>query len=241
LGRYCIRSPGKWRTDLTRKGVEEEELRLPDSEYFGGTSPNSSVVHPSLSDRIAKSCPLPREQMWQSSDTEELSDAIPRYVSPLGNWKVFMFHTKKQKREKMGHILMAIMSMIVVIFLAFVTRLGNVLLVPFVPCLILLFYRLYRWHWCKRSQIEMDEMSIALLGPRGVVWNVPWFTVESFEVGNFNAKLKTKNGKTHKIPLGTARWEELMREIDGRLPSKKTTEQPKDETNYLTFTPKQKP
>jgi hypothetical protein len=206
---------------LIRKGVIEEEIRLPDSQYFKSDDKKATpILSNSLADTIAHYCPLPKEQMWQTRETEELSDPIPRVVSTLGKYNIFTYHTKSQRQGK----IVGLLPMVAIGIVGLVTSiiLQDWLIGKLTTVLSLLFAIMYgyRWHWCKRSQVETDDTGMALVGPRGTVWHVPWFTVDSFEVGVLNTTLKTKNGKTHKILLGCSRWNQLVTEIENHVTSK---------------------
>jgi hypothetical protein len=203
---------------LVRKGIEEQEIRLPDNECMTMISAQSSLLYSSLAHTITQFCPLPKEQMWQAREAEELSDPVPRCVSPLSNYQVFTYHTKQQRKEKATQYLSIIVGGI--LWTLFTTWMPAKILtgvVTVILCLVFAMIYQYRWGWCRRSQIEIDDMGIALVGPKGVRWNVPWFVIQGFGAGDKFALIEAKDGKIYRFPINTARWDQLVREIEERV------------------------
>jgi hypothetical protein len=86
-----------------------------------------------------------------------------------------------------------------------------------VLCLIFVAIYQYQWDRCRRSQIEIDDMGIAFVRPKGIHWNVPWFMIKGFGVGDKFALIETKDGKLYRFPIKTARWDALVMEIEERV------------------------
>jgi hypothetical protein len=86
-----------------------------------------------------------------------------------------------------------------------------------IPVVSTLTYYLWHWQWHRKSQIETDDLGIALIEPKGITWRVLWFALESYMPDGRYGILKTKDGKTYKSPLNTAKKEDIEAEIRQRI------------------------
>jgi hypothetical protein len=78
-------------------------------------------------------------------------------------------------------------------------------------------YNFVRWQWHVKSQIETDDLGIALVEPKGITWRVLWFTIDTYATEGKHGIITTKDGKVYKFPLNTARQAELGEEIQRRI------------------------
>jgi hypothetical protein len=72
----------------------------------------------------------------------------------------------------------------------------------------------------RRSQVEVDDLGISLIGPKGEKWRVPWLSVVEFTIldpWTSQSVLTTRDGKKYRFAPRTAAAGELHEEINRRI------------------------
>jgi hypothetical protein len=192
---------------LVKQGVEEEEIHFFNSKWLENSkSKGDDTSKRLLSALVEERCPILQAKSSRS-DYQALSGQI------------FSYHTKTNFKDTwivtpmLATLALFFYSVCIAMFhtSTFIASLGIIpLLVSLIPCL-------FRWQWHRNSQIETDDLGIALVEPKGVTWRVLWFTVDTYMTNSTHGILLTKDGKKYKFPLNTARKEELEAEIHRRI------------------------
>jgi hypothetical protein len=215
---------------LGKQGKPESEIRFSDPLYLPMTRINVKNEKrvfalfdfpPNLLTLIILDrCPHLAPHRWKEIKEEIISTKPPRSASITANAQVFPYHTETNKeRFKTTAGLWGFGILIVLLFfskmihapLSTTRPLALIMLVGLVGCPLL------RWVWYVKSQIETDDMGIALVEPKGVTWRVLWSTIETYTTEEKLGVLTAKDGKTYKFPLNTARASELEAGIRRRL------------------------
>jgi hypothetical protein len=212
---------------LGKRGEPENEIRFGDSFYLPMVRVNEKRVFALfgfprnlLTIVILDRCPHLTPHRWYEIKSETIGTKSPRSASITANAQVFPYHTETNKERFKTTaglwgfgilIILLLCSKMIHAPLSTTRPLALVTLAGLVRCPLL------RWLWYVKSQIEADDLGIALIEPRGVTWRVLWFTIESYAAEDKHGILKTKDGKTYKFSLNTARASELEAEIRRRI------------------------
>jgi hypothetical protein len=208
---------------LVKKGAGEEEIRFWNTAYLVDTT-RKWASRKLLRSLVTDYCPLLQDNPWESREEETIAPTSSKASYQIAGAQVFSYQTKSNKSSLE-------LKCIVVVFLVdsliFWTRKEthtppqiSLLLLGLVGLIAYVFY-LFHWQWYRKSQIETDDMGIALVEPKGIKWRVLWFTVEKYTEENRQGVLTAKDGKIYKFPLNTARKDELHEEIMRRITTDK--------------------
>jgi biotin transporter BioY len=182
---------------------------------------------------VAERCPLLQSHPWEQKDPETISTKSPRFAYKIADAKVFSYHTKANRLTANGKTMgFAYIAFLLGAFLSGLLKdsyhfsLLVAFIIAFIPVLGVIYYRYFLcWQWYVKSQIETDDLGIALVEPRGVTWRVLWFTIASYTADEKYGIITTKDGKAYKFPLNTARADELHKEIMRRIGADDTEDQ----------------
>jgi hypothetical protein len=213
---------------LIKKGAGEEEIRLWDTSYLR-QSPFTyffpiGAFGCSLPGLIHERCPLLQHTPWEERNKETISPKSPRSAYQTAGAQVFSYHTKSNQITVQGISAgIAMAGFVVTAIIASLLRQAHIgtmtifciFILPLVVGAISTYY--WKWNWYVKSQVETDDLGVALVEPKGITWRILWFTVESYTTVSKHGILKTKDGKTYQFPLNTARKDELEAEIRRRI------------------------
>jgi hypothetical protein len=216
---------------LVKGGTKEEEIRFWNCVYLSSSHKknrfwDTSITPILLASRIAEYCPLLKSHPWEHKDSETLAPKSFASAYQTAGAQIFSYHTyvnRSYVTDRMSRL--AALSLLLG---ALLYGLGDTLNLPLtlkitltiLPSLVCVIFGYRWWQWFRQSQIETDDLGIALVEPKGIKWHIQWFTVESYMSDNKHGILKTKDGKTYKFPLNTARKDDLEAEIRRRVSGK---------------------
>jgi hypothetical protein len=202
---------------LIKTGVEEEEIRFYDTCYLAprweGMTTFAMFFGPSsgyLSGHI-------KGVEWEDKDKETLHVPSPRSAYQIAGAQVYSYHTKNNRFREVGWMIGAAYFSIFTLIPVYKDPLSLWSVAGFVYVSLALWHIFRVRSWYHHSQIEIDDLGIALVEPKGVTWRVPWFVVESYQSLEKQGVLTTKDGKEYKFRRVTARKEELDAEIWRRV------------------------
>jgi hypothetical protein len=211
---------------LVKQGVEEEEIRFRDIPYClsDAYQKRFSLLPKSIVPTIERYCPFLQQNAWVSTDEETISVKPSQANYQIANGKIFSYHTKN------NNILNIISSITYLLFSAMFTISALTILArkvqlysPLQVSLIILCFAVaaikywYSRRWYQNSQIETDDLGIALVEPKGVTWRALWFTIADYRTDEKYMTLIAKDGRPYKFPLNTARKDELEVEVQRRI------------------------
>jgi hypothetical protein len=206
---------------LVKQGGNEEEIRFWNSVYL---TSNQKKYHffetkTSLAFFIEQLCPLLKSQMWEQKDPETIAPKTLRSAYQTADAQIFSYHTKVNKMIIWAPLMPLVVIPMVMGLIATVFHIPliNVSLIIVAIIFASISVAFFRWQWYVKSQIETDDLGIAFIEPKGVTWRVLWFTIETYTQDEKFGILTTKDGKTYKFPLNTARASELEAGIRRRL------------------------
>jgi hypothetical protein len=204
---------------LVKRGVAEAEIRFFNSKWLENRHhKGDDTTKRLLSTLVEERCPILWTQPWEQKNQETLKPKSTRSDYQTLSGQIFSYHTKTNLEKTW-------LPVPVVATLALLThmvglRLSHITIIaPFALLTVILIslYSCYRWQWYRRSQIETDDLGIALIEPKGITWRVLWFAVDTYTTNSTHGTLITKEGKKYKFPLNTARKDELEAEIHRRI------------------------
>jgi hypothetical protein len=214
---------------IAKAGTDEATIPIWSLLYIREVSPQHLLSYPrsprrSILDIIKEKCP---SIAWENiqTDTETLHIPSPCSAYQISGAQVFSYHTKNNRSVVwvwlyflLPILMTAHMARHISKNLPFQIGIACLVMLPF-----LLVYMTHRWQWYKRSQVEIDNLAIALIEPKGVTWSVPWFVIANYHTNESHGILTTKDGKTYQFRRTTARKEELDSEIMRRVAQNRQT------------------
>jgi hypothetical protein len=214
-----------------KTGEPEKKIRFGDDFYIPLASINNKRVFrlcairdTMLTNIIKDRAPKLKPPYWEEIKEEVLEKKYPRSTSQIGDqtasFQIFSYHTQTNKTNFQG--IAALWGVGILLLLAGIAKITNtppqttqILVITLL--IVFTLFPLLRWQWYVRSQIETDDLGIALVESKGVTWRVLWFTIAKYATNQKYGIITTKDGKTYKFPLNTARTDELHKEIMRRI------------------------
>jgi hypothetical protein len=214
---------------IAKAGTDESIVPIWNPLYIREVSPQYllSYSHSSkcnILEIIKGKCP---SIAWENiqMDTETLHIPSTYSAYQISGAQVFSYHTKNNQ----GAVWAWLFIFGPILVTAHIARRLNEN-IPFqvgIACLImfpfLFLYMSYRWQWYKQSQVEIDDLAITLIEPKGVTWSVPWFVIAKYHTNDSHGILTAKDGKTYQFRRTTAQKEELDSEIMRRVAQNRQT------------------
>jgi hypothetical protein len=210
---------------LTLQGTEERVIKFPETGtmlqwgLFRNFYPLSFIIRQYVH--------LPESEMWQEAGEEALAPAVARSTYPIAGAQIFPYYTRTN-RAMIG-VVFLMSSVVSWVFIMAISQYMTQQKEMYVSAWMLLalpiglavwgrLYYLYRG-----SQVEADDLGIALVGPKGVVWRIPWLSIIKVErtSGDYT-KIHTRDGKKYAFFNMTARGKELQTIIEQHVKEKLT-------------------
>jgi hypothetical protein len=154
--------------------------------------------------------PALKDKKLQRGD-EVLHATSPKSSYPISDVQIYSYDTKKNKVARFSGL-----SFIIGFMPLIVNFYKDKLYITILTLLfIFLIVKLNQYIWQKKAQVEVDDLGIALVGPRGVKWRLSWLSIVRYDIHSFvlRGTLTTHDGKKYTFPRSTADRDELDEEI----------------------------
>jgi hypothetical protein len=206
-------------------GAEEKEIRFWNANAClrDVKEKYDFFSHKALSTLIAERCPLLKSHPWEMKDEETMRPKSPRVAYKVSGAQVFSYHTYINRFYVTARVIFLLfVSFFMSACLFAISEILHLLspinfLLSIIPIIGVGILGFSWWNWYRQSQIETDDLGIAFVEPKGIKWQVQWFTIASYRSENQEGIITTKDGKTYKFPRKTARADELDQEIRQRI------------------------
>jgi hypothetical protein len=201
---------------LTLQGTEERVIKFPDAGMmrpwglFRNFYPLSFIIRQYVH--------LPESEMWQDAGEEALAPTVARSTYPIAGAQVFPYYTHSN-RALVGVMFLMCPTLswtIIVIVGQYLTKQKELYVSAWmllaIPIGLTIWGQLYYLY--RGSQVETDDLGIALVGPKGVLWRIPWLSIVKVErISGDYTRIFTRDGKKYTFYNMTARGKELQEVI----------------------------
>jgi hypothetical protein len=201
---------------LTLQGTEERVIKFPDAGMMRpwGLCRN---FYP-LAFIIRQYVHLPESEMWQDAGEEALAPTVARSTYPIAGAQIFSYYTRSN-RSLVGivFVMCPVLSWAMIVIIGqYLTKQKELYVSAWmllaIPIGLTIWGRLYYLY--RGSQVEADDLGIALVGPKGVAWRIPWLSIVKVQrTSEDYTRIFTRDGKKYTFYNMTARGKELQEVI----------------------------
>jgi hypothetical protein len=202
---------------LVKKGTEEEEIRFYDTVYLVAKDLGWMAFMIFMGPHSGHLSGYIKNVSWEEKDKETLHTPSPRSAYQIAGAQIHSYHTKDNQFKEFGWMIASAYLAFFPLVRAYKAPFSLWSLAGLVYISFALWYVFRVRSWYHQSQIEVDDLGIALVEPKGVTWRVPWFVIARYKVDGDHGMITTKDGKTYQFRRATARKEELDGEIWRRI------------------------